>query len=94
MLVDVICAGLYYDNRELLLNEHFRSAWLEDPNELPYVGNGDNRVPTIHVQDLARTCKLPHISTTTREQKTRGVRKERSKTVNERNQRRSKIRRN
>lgn len=56
--VYVICAGVLYGNGELLLNYHFRSAWLEDPNELPYVGDGENRVPTIHVQDLARATKF------------------------------------
>jgi adenylate kinase len=58
LAVYVICAGVLYGNGELLLNDHFRSAWLEDPNELPYVGDGENRVPTIHVQDLARGTKF------------------------------------
>ena len=49
----MIAAGLLYGHGENLLNFHFRSAWLEDPKSLPYIGEGNNIIPTIHVKDLA-----------------------------------------
>lgn len=54
----VMAAGLMYGLGEQILNYHFQSAWLEDPAKLPYVGQGDNVVPTIHIIDLARACKF------------------------------------
>jgi adenylate kinase len=50
----VISAGILYGNGETVFNEHFKSAWLQKPKRLPYVCEGDNQVPTIHVIDLAR----------------------------------------
>jgi len=37
--------------------EHFRAAWLQNPEKLQYIGKGDNLIPTIHVIDLARLVK-------------------------------------
>jgi adenylate kinase len=54
----VMAAGLMYGLGEQILNYHFQSAWLEDPMQLPYIGQGDNVVPTIHIIDLARACKF------------------------------------
>lgn len=55
--VYVVCAGVLYGKGESVLNYHCRSAWLEEPYELPYLGAGNNMVPTIHVNDLARFVK-------------------------------------
>jgi len=52
----VVCAGLLYGNGEHLLFEHLRNAWLGQP--LSYLPPGDNLVPTIHVQDLAKIVKF------------------------------------
>jgi adenylate kinase len=50
----VISAGILYGKGEAILNSHFQKAWLQDPLRLPYVGDGNNLVPSIHVTDLAR----------------------------------------
>lgn len=61
--VFVVCSGLIYGNGELnsVFYEMFRRSWLclhEDLARLPIVGEGFNRVPTIHVVDLARSVKF------------------------------------
>ena len=50
----VISAGILYGKGEAIFNSHIQKAWLQDPVRLPYVGDGNNLVPTIHVSDLAR----------------------------------------
>ena len=55
--VYVVCAGVLYGKGESILNYHCRSAWLEDPYELPYIGEGLNMIPTIHISDLGRYVK-------------------------------------
>ena len=55
--VFVICSGLPYGNGESndIFYEFYRSAWLSLHPELaslPIVGNGKNRIPTIHINDL------------------------------------------
>jgi adenylate kinase len=58
--VYVVCAGLPYGNGEDLFYEFFRSAWLSlhpDLASLPIVGKGNNRIPTIHITDLARCIR-------------------------------------
>ncbi len=35
------------------LIEH-KAAWLQNPTELPYLGDGENLLPTIHIEDLAK----------------------------------------
>lgn len=52
--VYVLCAGVLYGSGERILHSHFKQSWLQDPVKLPYVGEGKNLVPTIHVRDLAR----------------------------------------
>jgi adenylate kinase len=52
--VYVLCAGVLYGSGERILHDHFKQSWLQDPVKLPYVGDGKNLVPTIHVKDLAR----------------------------------------
>jgi adenylate kinase len=34
-----------------------KQAWLQEPKKLPYIGEGKNLVPCIHVKDLARIVK-------------------------------------
>jgi adenylate kinase len=50
----VISAGILYGKGEAIFNSHIQKAWLQDPVRLPYVGDGNNILPTIHVTDLAR----------------------------------------
>lgn len=53
----VISAGVLYGQGEEVFNSHIKKAWLQDPQKLPIVGEGNNLVPTIHVTDLARMVK-------------------------------------
>ena len=60
--VYVVCSGLPYGNGESndIFYEFFRSAWLSlhpDLASLPIIGHGKNRIPTIHITDLARSIK-------------------------------------
>ena len=60
--VHVVCAGLPYGNGETnsVFYEFFRRAWLSLHPELaalPIVGKGSNRIPTVHVVDLARSIR-------------------------------------
>lgn len=55
--VYVLCAGILYGDGERILHDHFKQSWLQDPRKLPYVGEGKNLVPTIHVRDLARLVR-------------------------------------
>jgi adenylate kinase len=60
--VHILCAGLPYGNGEQnnVFYEFFRRAWLSLNPELaslPIVGGGSNRIPTIHIVDLARSIK-------------------------------------
>lgn len=53
----IICAGIPYGNCETVFNYFFKSAWLQNPDFVPYFSLGDNLIPTIHVKDLARIVK-------------------------------------
>ena len=53
----IICAGIPYGGCETTFNYFFKSAWLQNPIELPYYGDGSNLIPTIHIKDLARMVK-------------------------------------
>lgn len=53
----VVSAGILYGKGEAIFNSHLRQAWKQFPVRLPYVGDGDNLVPSIHVTDLARIVK-------------------------------------
>ena len=53
----IICAGIPYGGCETTFNYFFKSAWLQNPIELPYYGDGTNLIPTIHIKDLARIVK-------------------------------------
>lgn len=53
----VVSAGILYGKGEAIFNSHIKKAWLQNPIRLPYVGDGNNLLPTIHVTDLARMVK-------------------------------------
>jgi adenylate kinase len=55
----VVWSGIIYGSgeTETVFNDKFKSAWLQNPHYLPYVEDGENRIPTIHVVDLARLVK-------------------------------------
>jgi adenylate kinase len=53
----VVSAGVLYGKGEAIFNSHLRQAWKQYPKRLPYVGDGTNSVPSIHVTDLARIVK-------------------------------------
>ena len=60
--VHVVCSGLPYGHGEAndVFYEFFRRAWLSLHPELaalPVIGSGDNQLPTIHVEDLARCVR-------------------------------------
>ena len=55
--VHVLCSGIRYGNGERIFYDHFQKAWIQNPLELPYIGEGENNVPTIHVIDLARLVR-------------------------------------
>lgn len=53
----ILASGIMYGMGESIFESHFKKAWLQDPERLPYVGEGRNLVPTVHVKDLARMVK-------------------------------------
>ncbi len=53
----VLASGIMYGSGESIFEQHFKRAWLQKPNSLPYLGIGKNFVPTVHVKDLARMVK-------------------------------------
>jgi len=50
--VHIVCAGILYGLGEETFHNHFKHAWLQNPEELPYLGDGSNIMPTIHKIDL------------------------------------------
>lgn len=52
--VYVIGSGVLYGNGEVAFANHFKAAWKQDPFNLPYIGEGANLIPTIHVKDLVK----------------------------------------
>jgi adenylate kinase len=55
----VIGSGIIYGNgeTETVFNDKFKSAWLQSPEYLTYVEDGENKIPTVHVVDLVRLVK-------------------------------------
>ena len=51
----VVCLGIVYGHGERTLYEHFRKSWTG--TTLPLLGDGSNKLPTIHVKDAARLIK-------------------------------------
>ena len=52
--VFIVCPGVIYGCGEDTFYQIFKSAWLQNPTKLPFLKEGNNKVPTIHIQDLAR----------------------------------------
>lgn len=52
--VFVICPGIIYGCGENTFYPLFKAAWLQEPPKLPYLGEGLNKLPTIHLKDLVR----------------------------------------
>lgn len=48
----VVCPGVFYGKGEQTFRNHFKHAWLQDPEALPYLNEGNNLIPTIHLRDL------------------------------------------
>ena len=38
--VHVLCSGIRYGNGERTFYDHFQKAWIQDPVELPIIGDG------------------------------------------------------
>jgi adenylate kinase len=53
LLTYVVNSGLQYGCGEDIFHFLFKSAWLGDSSELPIFGDGQNVVPTIHIEDLS-----------------------------------------
>ena len=52
--VHILCCGIRYGLGEGVFYDHFKKAWMQAPAALPILGEGDNRIPTIHLNDLSR----------------------------------------
>lgn len=50
----MICPGIIYGCGEDSFYELFKAAWLQNPIQLPYLKDGKNKLPTIHLIDLVR----------------------------------------
>jgi len=53
----VLCSGIPYGKGEDIFFSLFKQAWLQEPAELPIIGRGQNKIPTIHYDDLAMFVK-------------------------------------
>ncbi|XP_045919021.1 adenylate kinase 7 isoform X1 [Micropterus dolomieu] len=49
----VVASGLQYGMGEHVFHFFFKTSWLGQEREIPVFGDGKNKVPTIHVNDLA-----------------------------------------
>ncbi|XP_070698587.1 adenylate kinase 7 [Pempheris klunzingeri] len=49
----VVASGLQYGMGEQLFHFFFKTAWLGQEQEIPVYGDGNNFIPTIHINDLA-----------------------------------------
>eukprot|EP01112_Ceratiomyxa_fruticulosa_P007683 TRINITY_DN1992_c0_g1_i1.p1 TRINITY_DN1992_c0_g1~~TRINITY_DN1992_c0_g1_i1.p1 ORF type:complete len:657 (+),score=154.73 TRINITY_DN1992_c0_g1_i1:65-2035(+) len=49
----VVAPGLVYGEGENTLHPIFKTAWLGEPKDVPYIGNGSNYIPCIHLADLS-----------------------------------------
>jgi hypothetical protein len=50
-----VCTGVLYGNGERIFYDHFRKSWIGD--KIPLLGEGINRIPTIHVVDVGRIIR-------------------------------------
>lgn len=53
----IICPGFIYGCGEDIFYDFYKMAWLQNPHELPLFGEGQNKIPTIHIKDLVRLIK-------------------------------------
>lgn len=53
----ILCSGVLYGNGEETFFPYYKQAWLQDPEYLTYYGDGKNKIPTIHYDDLAMHAK-------------------------------------
>lgn len=53
----ILCSGILYGQDEYVFKPLFEQAWLQNPPELNYYGDGRNRIPMIHINDLAEFVK-------------------------------------
>lgn len=49
-----MCPGIIYGCGENTFYPLFKAAWLQEPLQLPYLEQGDNQIPTIHLKDLVK----------------------------------------
>lgn len=52
--VFIVCPGIIYGCGEDTFYQLFKAAWLQDPIKLPYLHEGNNKIPTIHLKDLVK----------------------------------------
>ena len=55
--VHILCTGVRYGHGEGVFYDHFKNAWMQQPSQLPIIGEGNNLIPTIHVRDLSGITK-------------------------------------
>lgn len=48
----VICSGIIYGEGERLFAPYFMQARQQRPEALSFYGNGKNRIPMVHIEDL------------------------------------------
>ena len=67
MICYVVAAGLTYGEGEGIFHSTFKEAWHGRTPHLEVFGKGDNILPTLHIQDLARytTIVYTHAHTCT-----------------------------
>jgi adenylate kinase len=53
----VLCSGIMYGNGEDVFYNQFKKAYLQVEPNLKIIEEGNNRIPTIHVRDLATFVK-------------------------------------
>ena len=54
MKVFIVCPGIIYGCGEDTFYQLFKASWLQDPPKLPYLHEGNNKIPTIHLKDLVK----------------------------------------
>ena len=48
----IVCSGILYGQGERVFAPYFMQARLQNPQELSFYGNGKNRIPMVHIEDL------------------------------------------
>jgi len=52
--VYIVCPGIIYGCGEDTFYQLFKASWLQEPEKLPYLNDGSNKIPTIHLKDLVK----------------------------------------